>query len=150
MIQSIRRARQLTWLSFALVMILVHGCSNGRKPAFAVQGKAFKGSEPLAGAMVVFHPVNAAEKDLTRPSGVVAEDGSFQLTTYDANDGAPEGEYVVTLLWQEKPKGAAGLISENKGFVPDRLKGAYSDPKTSKLKAKVEKSQNNAIKLEAS
>ena len=101
--------------------------------------------------MVVFHPVGGDEKDLTRPSGLVAEDGTFQLTTYDPNDGDPEGEYMVTLLWQDKSKPAVGgMVSENKGFLPDRLKGVYSDPKTTKLKARVEKRSTNAITLEVS
>jgi hypothetical protein len=36
-----------------------------------------------------------------KPRGVVGRDGAFSLTCYRADDGAPAGNYTVTILWQQ-------------------------------------------------
>ena len=136
--------------SFALASIIVvflPGCGNGQKPAIPVQGKLFyKGSEPAGGAMVVFHPIPADPSPTAiKPIGEVQADGSFSLTTYKSDDGAPAGEYAVTVIWLEKPSGPR--LGEKRGLAKDRLEGRYSDPATPKLKATVNE-QPTTIRLE--
>jgi hypothetical protein len=89
--------------------------------------------------MVVFNPVPADPSPTAiKPTGEVREDGTFSLTTYKADDGAPAGEYVVTVIWLEKPSGPR--LGENRGLAKDRLEGRYSDPANPKLKATVSES----------
>ena len=33
----------------------------------------------------------------------VDEKGNFKLTTYEKNDGGPEGEYNITIQWRQPP-----------------------------------------------
>jgi hypothetical protein len=62
----------------------------------------------------------------------VGADGSFSLSTYDKDDGAPAGEYAVTIEWQKLvTKGQEAEVGPN--VLPDR----YGKPQTSPLKATV-------------
>ena len=66
------------------------------------------------------------------PSGKVREDGSFTLTTYDADDGAPGGEYTATIQWNK-------LIKKGQDYVagPNVIPRAYEVPETSSWKVTV-------------
>jgi hypothetical protein len=114
----------------ATVTWLALGCSKNddRVPVFPVSGKVtFKGDVPN-GAFVVFHPRTANAKAF-KPSGQVKEDGTFQLTTYDGNDGAPAGEYDVTIQWNKLVQKGADVTAG-----PNVIPGAYAKPDTSPLK----------------
>jgi hypothetical protein len=70
------------------------------------------------------------------------------LTTKSIDDGAPEGEYIVTIIWLND----SVPLDECCGFDPlpyDRLHGLYADSATSTLRAKVQP-QANEITLIAS
>jgi hypothetical protein len=121
----------------ALVTGLASCARSDRKPVYPVRGKVlFRGAAP-AGARVQFHPLDDADPLAPRPGGWVEQDGSFQLSTYLSNDGAPAGRYAVTITWPSPEKQVDG---ENVG--PDRLKGKYGDPKTTPLRAQVEAKPN--------
>ena len=97
---------------------------------------------PLAGAQVVFHLVNPETKNLTRAGDAVTEgDGTFVLSTYQANDGAPAGEYKVTVFYGKEQFNPNDLIPNHP--IPEK----YSKPETSDLTAVV-KSGKNEITLE--
>jgi hypothetical protein len=64
-----------------------------------VSGTVVFEGQPPEGASIIFHPL---DDSLTiRPRGVVGADGTFELTTYLPADGAPRGEYNVTLEWKK-------------------------------------------------
>ena len=66
--------------------------------------------------------------------GRSGEDGSFKLTTGD-KEGAPAGEYVVTVICPEETKMPKGKISTAPPESKDRFEGAYANPTASKLRA---------------
>jgi hypothetical protein len=134
-------------ITIASVAGFLTGCGNGEKPAVPVQGQLFyKGSQSATGAMVVFHPLPAdTSSTAIKPTGEVREDGSFSLTTYKADDGAPEGEYAVTVIWLEKKAGPK--LGEDRGLAKDRLEGRYNSAAKTKLKATVN-SSSTAIRLD--
>ena len=84
-----------------LVLLPVCGCGKGDKNRVAVQPVQgtiqFRG-QPPAGAFVSLSPKNPIE-GVPAPRATVGADGSFTVTTYDGNDGAPEGDYVLTVQW---------------------------------------------------
>jgi hypothetical protein len=139
MMLSLRRHAARAML--ALLAVLVLSCGGARrKPVYPVRGQVFAGKDqPAAGALIVFHPV--AEDDPNKPRALVEEDGSFSLTTYDKGDGAPEGEYVVTIEW--RPPSANPFAAKKN--EPDKLKGRYVDPKKSKLHFRIEKKAENVL-----
>jgi hypothetical protein len=51
------------------------------------------------GALVVMHCTDPAREQQLggKPFGKVAENGTVKITTYEEGDGAPEGEYGITV-----------------------------------------------------
>jgi hypothetical protein len=98
---------------------------------FPVRGEVFVNGRPAAGAVVVFHPEHEpADPNGPRPRATVRADGSFELGTHAAADGAPAGSYIVTVAW--RPGGGEG----------DRLGGLYADPARPRLTTVVLKGPN--------
>jgi hypothetical protein len=105
-----------------------------------VSGTVHVDGVPAAHAMVVFHYKDPATKKLTRAGDAFIEaDGSFVLSTYAPNDGAPAGEYVVTVA----ANAGYGKSPNFRVEIPE----AYTKPDTSPLTATV-KSGPNAVALE--
>lgn len=125
-------------LLFFVTTAFVISCGepqSNRKKVYPVSGKVLVKKVPADKAMVVFHPIEAEPKSAIRPLGICGPDGTFNLTTYLTNDGAPEGEYRVTIIWPgPPPKKTAEMDDEG----PDRLKGRYGNPQTSRIKIVVE------------
>lgn len=126
------------------VLALAAGCGGAgdRRPVYPVRGSVFVKGQPAAGARIFFSPAaNPTDPRAWRPFAVVDKDGSFRLTTYLAFDGAPAGDYVVTVTWAVKPAGTSG--ADDGTVSPDRLKGVYGDPRKPKLKAVVKPGPND-------
>jgi hypothetical protein len=138
-----RPQRPLLPLTAAALVLLAAGCSgNGdRKPVYPVRGRVLYEGKPAAHALVVFHPLADAGKGAVLPRGQVGADGTFTLTTYDANDGAPAGEYAVTVEWWLST--ATTRTREGDGTPPvNRLPPRYARPQTSGLRVKIGEGDN--------
>ncbi len=134
MLPSIARNRIIYWVLGAGLACVTVGCSSYHQAkTFAAHGKVrFKKDQIPAGALVVFHPKDPKiEKEIGgKPFGKVGEDGTFVMTTYAPNDGAPEGEYGVTIDWRPKQSSAKMSISGEGGpSVASALKEKFSDPR---------------------
>jgi hypothetical protein len=112
----------------AALTVPLASCGSGPKLS-PVTGKVLYAGQPAEGATVVFHLINGAA-DAPKPSGTVAADGSFRLTTYKLGEGAPPGEYVVAVTWF--PPNARELANP-RSKLPER----YGDPSASPLRATV-------------
>lgn len=134
---SMRGPMTLAAVSVALACTSCGKSDDGRTPVYPVTGKVVVNGEPANNAQVFLHPQDASLKLF--PHGRVDSDGSFQLSTYELNDGAPAGDYRVTIVWQDPaPPGSAPDAPQG----PDRLKGNYRDVARSKLRAQVEEQAN--------
>lgn len=119
-------------LAMTLICLFL-GCSSGdtRPRAVPASGTVkYKKTEIPVGALVVLHPKDPAfEKQIGgKPYGKVTEDGTFQLTTYEENDGAPPGEYGVTVEWRPKKEAKLSLSSEGGPVAPNKLNLKYGNP----------------------
>src|SRR5437868_15182861 len=105
MMNRFTRHRKLAFSAVVIPALLCSACgkANGRKPVFPVEGRILYEGRPLANAFLVFHPVNDAGPQVTRPTATAENDGTFAPTTYEAADGAPAGEYAVTVEWCRPP-----------------------------------------------
>src|SRR5688572_9444304 len=113
-----RAPRVSAWVALS-VMCLSGGCSgdDGRLPVILVHGKLTVAGEFPEGALVVLYPSQKLGEDEIRPSGRVQNDGSFRVTTYEAVDGAPTGEYTATVQWNKLVK-KGGDYSAGPNVIP--------------------------------
>ena len=114
------------------------GCSRSANhvAVHPVQGEIkFRGQSP-EGACVWLVPKDAKE-GVPNPRATVAKDGSFAVTTYDGNDGAPEGDYVVTVQWYKPVRQDGELVGG-----PNALPAKYASARTSDLKIRVAAGDN--------
>jgi hypothetical protein len=126
-------------LAAVALVLLPLSCGPKRPPLFPVNGQvSFKG-KPTPGALVVFNLVDNKDPRAPRPSGYVQADGSFSLRTYPGTEGAPEGEYTVSIVWTD-PK---DIPDRSTSEVPNKLPAIYANPRTSKLHAKVQPGADN-------
>jgi hypothetical protein len=128
-------------LALGLVLSLADGCSSGkpeevRKPVHPVRGKVLFQGKPAKGAFVFFVPVNEPpDTPDPRPRAEVGDDGSFTLSMYGIDDGAPVGEYKVAVTWEGK------VLPDGREEPLDKLMGRYSVAST-RLKATVKEGPN--------
>ena len=144
------------------------GCSGGsgdedRLDVYKVTGKVTFAGSPVANATVTYSPVDS-EKGRAA-IGRTNDDGVYSLRTYEADDGATPGEYVVLVTANTSSSaatsdqaahdqylsgggpsshgGGGGSGSSDESILPEK----YSSAATSDLKKTVE-SKDNVIDLE--
>lgn len=131
-----------------LVAILTTACSSEEK-MHPVTGKVLFNDKPAVGAIVSFFPEGQGGLNVNPSVGTVQGDGSFTLNTM-GKAGAPEGKYVVTIIWPDAVVEKRGKMSE--GMIggmgdsgeggKDRLAGRYANRENSQLKAEVKAGEN--------
>ena len=125
-----RHTQHRILLTVVVAALLCSSC-GGKRKLYPVRGQVFYMGQPAAGALVVFHPADGKDLQAPKPSGQVGADGSFTLSTFAPNDGAPAGPYKVAIVWVSGDK-----IDEN-GELPNRLPPQYANVETSGLQAEV-------------
>jgi hypothetical protein len=123
-----------TLLALALPLLLCSCARDNHKPVFPVQGKVLYKGQPAQNAIVFLHPLGKVAPDEPTPRGIVAADGSFRIGTYRDKDGAPAGQYAVTVVWKTEAKGG----DDQDNLLPAR----YLNPSTSGLTAQVKEGPN--------
>lgn len=125
------------FVAFSLAPLLIVGCggSEERPELQPAQGTLLINGEPAEGATVIFHPASGTDFDArgTRPKGTVGGDGTFQVTSYQANDGIPTGDYQVGIIWLGDPESDSAW---------DKLGGRLADPKQIGLTVSVVEGEN--------
>jgi len=119
---------------FFCTMILGCGEESSFKstvPVFPASGKIIHLGKPLAGVILIFHSTDVNQKIKS------------QATT--DNDGAPEGDYTITLAVPSNESDSAREDAATEGQFrkegPVRFPSKYQNPATSPLKVKVTKNQ---------
>jgi len=129
----------------AIVLAMVAafaGCSDGsgsKSPVFPVKGSVKFEGEPAAGAFVVFHPKAPAKpgEEAARSTAQVQADGTFEVTTSSQADGAPAGDYAVTVLWTKPIKQGNDTVAG-----PNVIPPSYGSPDTTPLKVTIKDAPN--------
>jgi hypothetical protein len=126
-------------LAAGALAALTSGCGGNKGPRlYPVKGSVRINGEPVKGVNVMFTPVAPIEgaTDPLSPAAVTGKDGTFRLMSFKPGDGAPAGDYQVTVIYpmNRYNKFLSGV---------DRLKGKFANPKTSGLIAKVEPTSND-------
>ncbi len=121
----------------ACVFVTLPGCGGGGSTAVPAGGTVTVKGQPAGGALVVFHPKAPGGDTGPKPVATTSPDGTFTLTTSASGDGAPPGDYGVTVVWPGKGKDAKLALGSEGSAAPDQLGGRYGDPRAPKLTATV-------------
>lgn len=128
-------------LGFVLLTLTTASCGGPERiEVFPTEGKLLIHGKPVGNVTVFFIPVDNTNPDAVRAYATTKPDGSFSLTTFDAYDGAPAGEYIVTLLYE--PLTSALTRAKSKPVVIDKK---FVNPATSPLRATVTKAPKNVL-----
>ena len=124
-----------TTLALAAVTV---GCSQ-KETLNPVVGKVLYQGQPLAGALVSFHPEDGKSNP---PTGFTKEDGTFSVVTGEV-EGAKPGAYRITIMCQVPVKTKTeGMSFGGMGETEDRLKGAYANRDASKITVTIKDGPN--------
>jgi hypothetical protein len=120
------------WTALAVLSMMLAACGDPgppRKETFPVIGKVLVDGKAVDNIAVrAFNVKGLDTADPTFSSTYTKPDGTFEISTYQAGDGVPEGDYVVTFEW-----GELNLFTMEYGG-PDKLNNRYNDAKTSQTK----------------
>ncbi|WP_425616166.1 hypothetical protein NA78x_006105 [Anatilimnocola sp. NA78] len=103
-------------------------------PLHPVKGTVTFRGQPAVGFRVIFNPLTDIGKVKYSPAALTDATGTFEITSLKPGDGAPVGDYAITIQWPDH-------INEptNPDPVPevDKLRGAYNNPQRSKFRVSV-------------
>jgi hypothetical protein len=119
-----RTVRLWAALPIMTVLMAALGCKEGRLPTYPVKGKVVYQGKPLANATVTLNPEDPAKVKDRHPTGITGEDGTFRISTYLYADGAPAGNYKVT-VFLERMMGRDGT---GQNILPAKYGSAASTP----------------------
>ena len=143
-----------------IILTVVIGC-GGKKwpPTNKTAGTVTLDGQPLEGATVSFFP----QGDFKPANGKTDSAGRFEMTTFNANDGAMTGSFGVAvarypeLKIETTPEGTPWTEDMESDAPPEAdkpdendLPKKYADPETSGLTATVVKGDNNVVNFELS
>lgn len=129
--------------------LIAAGCGDAepsRIPVFPVAGTLLADGRPAAKYIVRFHPLAAKlgprnNQEVATIATETDDAGRFHLSTYLADDGAPAGDYIVTIL-----PGGLPEVEDGDGLSPRPPESAdltkYSDVDTSPFKATIKTGDN--------
>jgi len=119
---------------------LLSSCAGSKAPAcFPVKGRVSYKGKPLAEAMVVLHRVGGDVEGNQEPMAFTDASGAFSLTTFKSHDGAPPGDYLISI--EQRALQTVGEETIRNG--PNVLPPKYANPETSGLKYTVVEADNS-------
>jgi hypothetical protein len=147
-VQSSARAAWTSRLICLPLLAALVGCGSSQRsdrlPVFPTAGKLVYDGRPLNGAFVVLHPKGAAVgHSVPRPHAQATADGSFTLTSYESNDGAPVGDYAVTVELRPLVKHGGDVTAG-----PNTLPAQYSRSETSPVIVRIVEGRNDLAEIQ--
>lgn len=138
-------------LLVCLVALSLPACSGSDIPmqkTVNVTGKVLLDGQPVGGLDVRLIPTDKTNFKMEEtPTGRTDQDGRFTLTTYNSNDGAPLGEYMVAIAYPDQiaddtadeTQAAIASAKAKKGKDAKKFPAIYQVPQKSGLKVTVNK-----------
>ncbi len=149
MIRALRRST-LGFAGVAALSAAASGCggsTDGQVPVHPATGRVLVEGKPFAGARVALRPAGGDRAGVSLvPIGTTDDEGNFRLSTaVDQGrlaDGAPAGDYLVTISPPARPDSARFLGGPAVKAPDAALPRAYADPETSGLKVTIKAGEN--------
>lgn len=135
---SYRGAGLIVNVAVATCLATIIGCGGDGLTTYTTTGSVvFEDGTPLTGGSVIFqsqeHPLSAR--------GMIGEDGTFELGTYETGDGAVAGKHAVAIL---PPK--AQVDTDEKVFIP-AIDVKYQDARRSQIFREVTADGENEFEI---
>jgi hypothetical protein len=129
-----RAVRGLFGIALAVLVAVSAGCAKrGWLETYPVRGTVLVDGKPAKDAMITFHPKAMTGDRPYLPSAQTNENGEFSAGTFAAGDGAPTGEYEITIVWPVRRNPVSTL------WEGDKLNGRYANKAKTTLRVTVEK-----------
>jgi tetratricopeptide (TPR) repeat protein len=112
---------------------------TNRVSVYPARGAVQFQGRPLPNASLFLYPVGVNTPEFPLPRATVRDDGTFTLGTYGPDDGAPAGEYKVTVQWFPNvadPEKDDGVVPQN------QLPPKYARAETSGLSLRITEGEN--------
>jgi hypothetical protein len=122
-------------------MLAVPGCGRSHPKVVPVKGVVKFDGKPLAGGLIATVPQAGRGAKAT-----IESDGSFELGTYSAHDGAIPGTHNAAVVAREPSTGSGPEAPLGKLLIPAK----YTDPQTSGLTIEVKAGEENDPVLDLS
>jgi hypothetical protein len=141
--QSMRFVKPCAPICIGCLLLVGCGKSDAGVELFPVRGKLLLGGKPLANALVVLHPKAQSATTVPPARAQTDADGNFALSTFVAQDGAPAGEFAMTIQ-------AYKLERVGEGFAPgpNILPPKLSTPQSTDLFITVAQTTNTLEPIE--
>lgn len=131
--------REFSILAVLIGLLVFPGCSGSQGPeCFPVAGRVSYRGKPVAEAMIVLHRIGGDVEGGQKPLAYTGADGTFNLTTTNHNDGAPLGEYVITV----ELRALKTVGEETVRSGPNLLPAKYAQSESSGLKYTIVPGEN--------
>jgi hypothetical protein len=148
--RTVGNRRLAALLLCAPIVIAFSGCGSSpdadRVQVFPTSGRVVYDGRPLAGAFVVLHPKGAGAavgRAVPRPHAQATADGSFTVTSYESNDGAPVGDYTLTVELRPLVNHGGDVTAG-----PNTLPAKYSRAETSPLSVQIAEGRNDLPEIQ--
>ncbi len=86
-----------------------------------------------------FYETGGKAAGMARPYARTDEHGQFTVSTYGMNDGAPAGEYQVSVSWKGHLR---DIPPDQRDALPELLPARYGDATTSGIRVRVAPGDN--------
>lgn len=131
-------------LLLAVSLTFLSGCGGETGPrCHPVEGRVLYQNQPLAEAMVVFHPLTPPVERVPQPIGNTNAEGRFMMTTLKSGDGAPQGEYAITIELREPRQIGEEVVRDGPNLLPPK----YASPRDTPLRYKVIPGKNEVPEI---
>jgi hypothetical protein len=142
----LHRVGRIGLATIAITLATLAGCGHGdasRVPVHPTTGAIKFRGQPVSGAFVSLHPRGDTSTGVPSPRATVGPDGNFALSTYDGQDGAPAGDYVLTVQWFKPIRQGNDLVGG-----PNVLPRKYASANTSDLIVKIAAGENRLVPIQ--
>jgi hypothetical protein len=121
------------------LLSVLSGCAGKQGPvSYPVRGNVTLNGKPLAEAFIVLHRIGGDVEGNQKPIAYSSADGTFVISTLKSGDGAPPGEYAITVVLNALTTGGEEPVRNGPNTLPPK----YAKPETSGLKFRVTEGEN--------
>ncbi|MCZ2343298.1 MAG: hypothetical protein LC104_16115 [Bacteroidales bacterium] len=126
---------------------LLCGCGEEPRPLCQpVSGVIQVNGKPTKDLLISYHPQTATPRNAIAATGRSDEEGRYTLSSFLPNDGAPPGEYTITVVWPTSFQQIGGQDFP----VGDRLGGVYANKANATWKATIREGESQLPLIEIS